>query len=127
MFPHNYPDYLKAIENFSADELEEEIERLKARKSIVSLDTVPQIDRMISATNARLEHQRIRETGGPSTEAREHVRTEIDRRRKQKNDIAEVLVHAQAKMARRNRFVTLVVIAVALALVIIFAILVTRS
>ena len=126
MFPHNYPDYLKAIENFSADELEEEIERLKARKSIVSLDTVPQIDRMISATNARLEHQRIRETGGPSTEAREHVRTEIDRRRKQKNDIAEVLVHAQTKMARRNRIGYLVGIGMLVAIFIVVAILANR-
>jgi len=126
LFPQNYSNYLKSIDGFSSEQLEEEIERLKTRRSIVAVDVIPRIDRMISAATAMLERQQSREAGGPSQEALEHIQAEVDNRRKRDNKVASAIAHLEAKQIRRNRFGYFFGIGVLLAIAITVAILASR-
>ena len=118
---------MKTIENLSAEKLVEEIERLKARKSLVAVNVIPRIDRMISAVARILEHQQIREAGGPSLEALDHIQAEVDKRRKRDNKVAAAIVHLEAKQIRRTRLIKFAWAVVLLGIVTVVAILANRS
>jgi t-SNARE complex subunit (syntaxin) len=117
------------VKNFSLSELEEELERLKARKSVVAINLISTIDRQINGVNELLESMRDHGSTDPSPEAVERVSNEAAKRREDIQSMAADVVNrvdAREKY-RRRRFNLLwnISVVVMIAVIIVFFWLVT--
>ena len=131
-FPRNLPGYTKAIESFSESKLAEEMERLfSLRKSSSDRDHYS-IDKMISAVE---ELRQSREAGtteetssvGPSKEAREYARREIEAVKQRKSQISDQVVEFERDVHIKHRNVSWFITGVLIVAVVAFIVLLSQK